>query len=96
MAASKAGKFAQYHDALSAGGQLDPETIALAAKAAGVPAQPTDDPAQEAELRSNLMFASQMGLQLATPIFVVGNRVMQVAPGYDALKEAVEAAKKKG
>jgi protein-disulfide isomerase len=95
LAASKAGKFGVYHDALYAAGRPGPETIAAAAKAAGVPAQPTGDPAQEAELRANMTFASQLGAT-GTPLFVVGNRVINSAVGYDALKEAVEAAREKG
>lgn len=95
LAASKAGKFAQYHDALYAAGRPGPDTIALAAKSAGVPAQPSEDPAQEAELRANMSLASQLGAT-GTPLFVVGDRVINAAVGYDALKEAVEAARKKG
>jgi protein-disulfide isomerase len=95
LAASKAGKFAAYHDALSAAGRPSQETITLAARAAGVPAVPTDDAAQEAELRSNMSLASQLGAT-GTPLFVVGDRVINAAVGYEALKEAVEAARKKG
>jgi len=95
LAASKAGKFAAYHDALYAAGRPSPESIALAARAAGVPAQPTDDPAQEAELKSNMTLASQLGAT-GTPLFVVGDRVINAAAGYDALKEAVKAARSKG
>lgn len=94
LAASKAGKFAAYHDALYAAGQPNAETIALAARAAGVPAQPTEDPAQEAELRSNMSLAGQLGAT-GTPLFVVGDRVINAAVGYEALKEAVEAARKR-
>jgi protein-disulfide isomerase len=93
LAASKAGKFVAYHDALYAAGRPGPDTIALAAKAAGVPAQPADDPAQEAELRANMTLASQLGAT-GTPLFVIGNRVINAAVGYDALKEAVKAARK--
>jgi protein-disulfide isomerase len=93
LAASKAGKFVAYHDALYAAGRPGPDTIALAARAAGVPAQPGDDPAQEAELRANMSLASQLGAT-GTPLFVVGNRVINAAVGYDALKEAVKAARK--
>ena len=96
LAASKAGKFAEYHDALYAAGRPGPDTVAIAAKAAGVSPQPAEDPAQEAELRSNMMFASQLGLQPATPVFVVGNRVIQSAPGYEALKAAIETARQNG
>lgn len=93
LAASKAGKFAQYHDALYAAGRPGPDTIALAARAAGVPPAPTDDPAQEAELRANMTLASQLGAT-GTPLFVVGNRVINAAVGYDGLKAAVKAARK--
>jgi protein-disulfide isomerase len=93
LAASKAGKFVQYHDALYAAGRPGPDTIALAARAAGIPAQPAEDPAQEAELRSNMSLASQLGAT-GTPLFVIGNRVINAAVGYDALKEAVKAARK--
>jgi protein-disulfide isomerase len=94
LAASKAGKFVQYHDALYAAGRPGSDTIAIAAKSAGVPAQPSEDPAQEAELRANMTLASQLGAT-GTPLFVVGDRVINAAVGYEALKEAVEAARKK-
>jgi protein-disulfide isomerase len=94
LAASKAGKFVQYHDALYAAGRPGPDTIALAARASGVPAQPADDPAQEAELRANMTLASQLGAT-GTPLFVVGNRVINAAVGYDALKAAVKAARQR-
>jgi protein-disulfide isomerase len=95
LAASKAGKFSQYHDALYAAGRPGPDTIALAAKSAGVPAEPVEDPAQEAELRANMTLASQLGAT-GTPLFIVGDRVINAAVGYEALKEAVDAARKKG
>lgn len=93
LAASKAGKFAAYHDALYAAGRPGPQTIALAARAAGVPAQPASDPAQEAELRANMGLASQLGAT-GTPLFIIGDRVINSAVGYDGLKAAVEAARK--
>ena len=93
LAASRAGKFAAYHDALYAAGRPGPDTIAIAANAAGVPAQPTNDPAQEAELRANMGFAGQLGAT-GTPLFVIGDRVINSAVGYEALKAAVEAARK--
>ena len=95
LAASRAGKFAAYHDALYAAGRPGPETIALAARTAGVPAQPADDPAQEAELKANMTLASQLGAT-GTPLFVVGDRVINAAVGYEGLKEAVKAARSKG
>lgn len=94
LAASKTGKFAQFHDALYAAGRPGPDTIALAARAAGVSPQPANDPAQEAELKANMALASQLGAT-GTPLFVIGDRVINAAVGYDALKEAVGAAKTK-
>ena len=93
LAASKAGKFTAYHDALYAAGRPGPDTIAIAARAAGVPAQPGNDPAQEAELQANMGLASQLGAT-GTPLFVVGDRVINSAVGYDGLKEAIKAARK--
>jgi protein-disulfide isomerase len=93
LAASKAGKFIAYHDALYAAGRPGPDTIAIAARAAGVPAQPANDPAQEAELQANMGLASQLGAT-GTPLFIVGDRVINSAVGYDGLKEAIKAARK--
>ena len=92
LAASKAGKFAAYHDALYAAGRPAPETIAVAARAAGVLAQPSEDPAQEAELKANMGMASQLGAT-GTPLFVVGDRVINAAVGYEGLKTAIAAAR---
>ena len=94
LAASKAGKFGQFHDALYDAGRPGPDTIAQAAKASGIPEQPTNDPAQEAELRSNMTFASQLGAT-GTPLFVVGNRVINAAVGFDELNKAVDAARQR-
>ena len=93
LAASKAGRFAAYHDALYAAGRPSAETIALAAKAAGVSPQPAADPAQEAELKANIAAAEQLGAT-GTPLFVVGDRVINSAVGYEGLKQAIAAARK--
>ncbi len=93
LAASKAGKFAAFHDALYAAGQPSPETIARAAAVAGVPPAPVDAPDQEAELKRNFAVAGQLGAT-GTPLFVVGDRVMNSAVGYDALKKAVADARR--
>jgi len=94
LEASKAGRFAAFHDALWAAGRPAPETIAVAAKAAGLAPQPTPDPAIEAELKHNFQLAGQLGAT-GTPLFVIGNRVMNSAVNYDTLKSAVAAAREK-
>jgi protein-disulfide isomerase len=94
LEASRAGHFAAFHDTLWATGRLAPETIAVAAKAAGVAPEPNTDPALEAELKRNFQLAGQLGAT-GTPLFVIGDRVLNGAVGYDALKQAIEAARKK-
>jgi protein-disulfide isomerase len=94
LEASKAGRFAQFHDSLWAAGRPSPETNAQAASAAGIPAQPVSDPNIEAELNSNMKLAGQLGAT-GTPLFVVGDRVMNGAVGYDTLKDAIAKARTK-
>jgi protein-disulfide isomerase len=94
LAASQAGRFGQFHDALWAAGRPAPDTIATAAQAAGVAATPNNDPAVDAELKRNFTLAGELGAT-GTPLFVVGNRVMNGAVGYDALKQAIEVARSK-
>ena len=95
LAASKAGRFQQFHDALYAAGRPAPETNATAARVANITAAPINDPAIEAELRRNFQLAHQLGAN-GTPVFVVGDRVLNGAVGYDALKKAIEDARKRG
>jgi protein-disulfide isomerase len=92
LQASKAGRFAQFHDALWKAGRPAPDTIGTAAQAAAISPTPQDDPLIEAELKRNFMLAGQLGAT-GTPLFVVGNRVMNGAVGYDALKQAIEEAR---
>ena len=93
LAASKAGRFRQFHDALYAAGRPAPDTNAAAAKVANIAPTPAQDPAIEAELKRNFEMAGRLGAT-GTPLFVVGDRVLNGAVGYDALKQAIEAAKK--
>ena len=94
LRASGQGRFAQFHDTLWAAGRPAPETIAKASQAAGIASTPAEDPAIEAELRRNFQLAGQLGAT-GTPLFVIGNRVMNGAVGYDALKQAIAVARKK-
>ena len=94
LAASKAGRFRQFHDALYAAGRPAPDTNAAAARVANIAPTPAQDPAIEAELKRNFEIASRLGAT-GTPLFVVGDRVLNGAVGYDALKQAIETASKK-
>ena len=93
LTASGAGKFAQFHDTLWASGRPAPDTIGQASQAAGISTTPSNDPAIEAELKRNFQLAGQLGAT-GTPLFVIGNRVINAAMGYDQLKEAIAAARR--
>lgn len=95
LAASKAGRFSVFHDALYAAGRPTTETIALAANTAAITPDQARDPAIETEIQKNLALAGQLGAT-GTPLFVIGDRVINSAAGYDALKEAVAAARARG
>ena len=94
LEASRAGRFAPFHDALWAAGRPAPETIAAAAQSAAIPPAPNADPSIEAELQSNMKLAGQLGAT-GTPLFVVGDRVLNGAVGYDMLKDAIAKARAK-
>jgi len=94
LEASKAGRFAKFHDTLWAAGRPATDTIAAASQAAAIAPLPTNDPAIEAELKRNFQLAGQLGAT-GTPLFVIGDRVMNSAVGYEALKKAVADARAK-
>ena len=94
LAASKAGRFRAFHDALYAAGRPAPDTNAAAARVANISPAPTEDAAIEAELKRNFQMAGQLGAT-GTPLFVIGDRVLNGAVGYDALKQAIDDARKK-
>jgi len=92
LAAARAGKFRQFHDALWAAGRPAPDTITTAAKAAGVTADQTKGADIDAELRQNGQLANQLGAT-GTPLFVIGDKVMNSAVDYNQLKKAIAEAR---
>lgn len=94
LAASQAGRFAAFHDALWAAGRPSPETLATAAKAAGIPDDPKQTEDTEGELKRNFQLAGSLGAT-GTPLFVIGNQVINSAVTYDMLKNAVDEARSK-
>src|SRR5690242_6907658 len=94
LEASKLGRFAVFHDTQWAAGRPAPDTTARAAAAAGIAPAPQHDPQIETELASNMKLAGQLGAT-GTPVFVVGNKVMNGAVGYAALKQAIGEARSK-
>ena len=94
LEASKLGRFGQFHDTLWAAGRPAEATIAAASKAAGIAPAPSADADVEQELKRNFQIAGQLGAT-GTPLFVVGDRVLNGAVGYDALKAAIAEARAK-
>ena len=95
LEASKLGRFAQFHDTLWAIGRPAADTNAKAAAAAGIAPAPTADSEIDAELNRNMKLAGELGAT-GTPLFVVGDRVMNGAVGYDMIKDAIDKARAKG
>ena len=95
LAASKAGRFTQFHDALWEAGKPGPQTLAAASEAAGIPAAAVDSQDIEAELKKNFQLAGALGAT-GTPLFIIGDRVLNTAVGYDGLKKAIADARAKG
>jgi protein-disulfide isomerase len=96
LAAARQGRFKRFHDALFAAGQVNAESIARAAAAAGLDraraAADARDPAIAAEIERNLTTAGRLGMS-GTPSWVIGNRILAGAQPYDALADAVRAAR---
>jgi len=92
MAAAKQGRFKEFHDQLYAVSPPTPPAIPSAQKAAG------GAPMQSAEFNQELDRNMDLGRKLratGTPTFVVGDRILEGAVGYQALKEAIAEARKK-
>jgi protein-disulfide isomerase len=92
LQASKLGRFAQFHDTLWATGRPSAESNAAAAQSAGIASAPQPDQDIEAELNRNMKLAGQLGAT-GTPLFVVGNKVLNGAVTYETMKAAIAAAR---
>ncbi|MEO6580926.1 MAG: thioredoxin domain-containing protein [Sphingomicrobium sp.] len=93
LAASRAGRFSIFHDAMYQAGRPTTETVAAAGNAAAITPDQARDPSIESEIRKNMTLAGQLGAT-GTPLFIIGDQVINSAVGYDALKAAVRAARK--
>lgn len=92
LAASKAGKFKAFHDAMYAAGRPSEESIEEALAAVGLTREGLSDPAIEAELNQNFELANALGAS-GTPTFVIGDTIIPSAEGYDAYKAAIAKAR---
>ena len=96
LAVAKQGQaaFNKFHDAVYEAGRPTQETVTAAKRAVGAANAPETAELQ-GEVDKNYQLASAIRAN-GTPVFVVGDQVLQGAVGYDALKKAVADARKKG
>jgi protein-disulfide isomerase len=91
MAAARAGRFRSFYQRMFDLGRPSELAVAQALSDTGLAgAAPT--PEGRTELARNMALARQIGAS-GTPTFVVGNRVFEGAVGYQALKDAITAAR---
>lgn len=96
LAAAEQGKFMEYHNALYAAGQLSEATIEAAIDRAGLDRTRGSEVAGSSraseEINRNLGIAGQLGMS-GTPSWVVGDRMLSGALPFEALEQAVRAAR---
>ncbi|MET1754124.1 DsbA family protein [Novosphingobium sp. RD2P27] len=96
LAAAEQGKYAAFHKAMFAAGQLDAASIEAAARRAGLDLERARKVAASApvaaELERNLGLAQTLGIG-GTPSWVAGDELISGAVGVDRLAEAVNAAR---
>ena len=95
LAAARQGRYKAFHDAMYAAGKPTDQAIEAAARRAGLDLAAArgfaSSDAATRELQKNLDLARRVGFN-GTPTWVVGDRMLEGAVGYDSLKEAVDDA----
>ncbi|HYN46440.1 MAG TPA: DsbA family protein, partial [Allosphingosinicella sp.] len=91
MAAAEAGRFRAFHDRLFATARPTEAAVESARQAIGIASAAPGD-AYRSELQRNFELGRAVGAT-GTPTFVVGDRVLQGAVGYEALRDAIAAAR---
>ncbi len=96
LSAARQGRYLAFHDAMITGSRPSHErTIAVVRQARlneGQTARDMAAPAIRAEVRKNLDLARALGVT-GTPTYVVGDRILSGAVGYEELKKAIAEAR---
>ena len=97
LSAAKQGRYLAFHDGVFDGpGRISHEKTVATVRLAGLnelrTAKDLTGPALKAEIKKNLELGRALGLT-GTPSYIVGNRILSGAVGYDALKAAVAQAR---
>jgi len=100
LAAAQQGAFREFHERMFASGRPDGPRVSAVLRSMKLDLRrierDLDSPAVTAEIRNNLALAARIDESLATPTFLVGGQMLKGAVGYDALKQAIEVARKPG
>jgi protein-disulfide isomerase len=94
LAAAKQGRFRPFYDRLFENGRPVPGAVQQVQAELGVKPMP-QSPEISAELDKNFQLARAINAT-GTPTFVVGDKVLQGAVGYEALKQAIGEARARG
>lgn len=96
LAAAEQGRYKQFYHAMYETGRPSPETIAAAAKKAGLDMTKAKatiaSPRAREEIDKSMGFARQLGFS-GTPSWVVGDELISGAVGVKRLAEAIEKAR---
>jgi protein-disulfide isomerase len=97
LSAAQQGRYLRFHDAMFAGqGRVSRERTVATVRQAGLDesrtARDLTATSLKAEIKKNLDLGRALGLS-GTPSYIVGDRVLSGAVGYDALKAAVAEAR---
>ena len=90
LAAAAQGRFRPFFDSMFAAGRPSPDAITRVRSATGV--GPAMSPGSANEIAKNVELARAVNAS-GTPTFVIGDKVLQGAVGYDALKQAIADAR---
>jgi protein-disulfide isomerase len=98
LLAAEKNQYMPFHRALYDAGKVSRETILAAAAKVGIDGKAAEaaiaNQGYNAEIQSNIGLAQKLQAT-GTPTFVIGDQVLNGAVGYDALKQAVAAARGK-
>lgn len=98
LLAAERGQYMAFHKALYDAGRVTQDSIFKAAASVGIDRKAAEgaiaNKRYTEEVESNIRLAQALGAS-GTPTFVIGNKVLAGAVGYEALKQAVAEARKK-
>ena len=97
LVAARQGRYPAFHRAMFAAGAPTPAAVEAAARAAGLDlgegARTVTRAEADREFADNVAAARALGFQ-GTPAWVVGDQTLNGAVGFDALRDAITAARK--